>query len=190
MPGLQAARGTALTADDDPPAVAPVSAPPIRHRRSLVTLFAVAFGVWAADVVSKSLVVAMRADQPPLNVLGSWLRIVYTRNPGAAFSLGTGMTLVFSLVALVVVVVIVRTAPRLGSVGWAVALGGLLGGALGNLTDRLFRGPGPLRGYVVDWIQVPHYPVFNLADSAIVCSAVLMVVLSLRGIQLDGTRTR
>jgi len=91
---------------------------------------------------------------------------------------------------LVVVVVIVRTAPRLGSVGWAVALGGLLGGALGNLTDRLFRGPGPLRGYVVDWIQVPHYPVFNLADSAIVCSAVLMVVLSLRGIQLDGTRTR
>ncbi len=157
------------------------------HRRSLVTLFCVAFGVWALDAATKSLVVADAAHLPK-QVLGSWLQIVYTRNPGAAFSLGTGQTILFSLVAVAVVVVIVRTAPRLASVGWAIALGGLLGGALGNLTDRVFRAPGPLRGSVVDWIQVPHYPVFNLADSAIVCSAVLMVVLSLRGVALDGSR--
>jgi signal peptidase II len=151
-------------------------------------LFAVAIGVWLADVITKSVVVATRADRPPLRVLGTWLQIVYARNPGAAFSLGTGMTIVFSLVAVVVIVVIVRTAPRLGSIGWAVALGGLLGGALGNLTDRLFRAPAPLRGSVVDWIQVPHWPVFNLADSAIVCSAILMVILSFRGSQIDGSR--
>ena len=183
MPGLQAARGTSLTSD----ATAP-KAPRTHHRASLVTLFAVALGVWAADVISKVVVVATRADQPPLDVVGAWVRVVYIRNPGAAFSVGTGLTIVFSLVAVAVIVVIVRTAPRLASVGWAVALGGLLGGALGNLTDRLFRSPAPLRGHVVDWIQVPHWPVFNLADSAIVCSAVLMVVLSLRGIQMDGSR--
>jgi signal peptidase II len=158
------------------------------HRRSLLTLSLVAFGVWVADLITKSMVVAWRADKPPLQVVGTWLQIVYTRNSGAAFSVGTGMTVLFSLVAVVVIVVIVRTSSRLASIGWAIALGGLLGGALGNLTDRLFRSPGLLRGSVVDWIQVPHYPVFNLADSAIVCSAVLMVILSLRGIQIDGTR--
>lgn len=140
------------------------------------------------DQVSKAIVVATMADRLPLEVLGRWLRITYTLNPGAAFSVGTGMTVVFSVVAIVVVVVIVRVGRRLGSWGWAIALGGLLGGALGNLSDRLLRAPGPFRGYVVDWIQVPHYPVFNVADSAIVCSAILMIILSLRGIGLDGTR--
>ena len=85
------------------------------------------------------------------------------------------------------IIFIVRSARRIYSLAWAVALGLLLGGAMGNLTDRIFRSPGPFRGWVVDWIQVPHWPVFNLADSAIVCGGVLMVLLAARGHRLDGT---
>ena len=95
---------------------------------------------------------------------------------------------VFALVAVGVIVVIMRFAGRLRSSAWAVTLGLLLGGALGNLVDRLFRAPGPLRGYVVDWIQLPHWPVFNLADSAIVCGGALAVLLTLLGVELDGAR--
>jgi signal peptidase II len=151
-------------------------------------LFAVALGVVVLDQLSKAWVVATLADEPPLELLGRWLRLTYVRNSGAAFSLGAGMTIVFSLIAVGVSVAIIRIAPRLGSTAWAVALGGILGGAVGNLVDRLFRDPGPLRGHVVDWIQVPYWPVFNIADSAIFCSAALMVVLSVRGIGLDGRR--
>jgi signal peptidase II len=87
-----------------------------------------------------------------------------------------------------VIVVIVRTARRLGSTGWAVSLGLLLGGATGNLVDRIFRAPGPGRGAVVDFIDFRVWPVFNLADSAIVVGGLLAVVLSMRGVELDGTR--
>ncbi len=87
------------------------------------------------------------------------------------------------------VVVIVRTSRKLGSLGWAIALGGLLGGAVGNLLDRIFREPGLLRGHVVDFIALPNFAVFNVADSAIVCSAVLMVLLALRGVEIDGRRS-
>ena len=126
----------------------------------------------------------------PIVILGDWLQITYTLNPGAAFSMGGSFTFVLTAIAITVVVVIIRMASRLGSNAWAVALGGLLGGALGNLTDRLFRSPGPFRGSVVDWISVPNWPVFNIADSAIFCSAILMVWLSFRGIGLAGSRPR
>jgi signal peptidase II len=172
---VQATRGASLTDDHAP------------HRR-VAALVGVAIGVVTLDLVTKVWVVAALSGEPPVEVVGQWLRLTYVRNPGAAFSLGGGLTVVFSLVAIVVSIAIVRVAPRLGSLGWAVALGGILGGAVGNLIDRLFRAPGVFRGYVVDWIQVPHFPVFNVADSAIVCSAALMVVLSLRGIGLDGRR--
>jgi signal peptidase II len=86
------------------------------------------------------------------------------------------------------VIVVVRTSRKLGSLWWAVAFGGLLGGAVGNLLDRIFREPGFLRGHVVDFIALPHFAVFNLADSAIVCSAVLMVALALFGVELDGRK--
>lgn len=125
--------------------------------------------------------------RPPIQVLGEWLEITYTVNPGAAFSLGGSFTIVLSAIAIAVSVVIVRMASRLGSVAWAVALGGILGGALGNLSDRIFRDPAPFRGHVVDWISVPNWPVFNIADSAIFCSAMLMVWLSFRGVGLDGS---
>ena len=111
-----------------------------------------------------------------------------SRNSGAAFSFAQGATVLFTAVAVAVIVVIVRTARRLGSAGWAVSLGLLLGGATGNLADRIFRAPGPGRGAVVDFIDFRVWPVFNLADSAIVCGGLLAVLLSLRGIELDGSR--
>jgi signal peptidase II len=144
--------------------------------------------VLVADVVSKLIVVAKLTDHAPIQVIPHVLTITLTRNAGAAFSVGTGSTILFSAVAVAVVVVIVRTARSLRSRGWAVALGLLLGGALGNLSDRIFRAPAPFRGHVVDWLELPHWPVFNIADSAIVVGGVLAVLLSLRGIELDGSR--
>jgi signal peptidase II len=144
--------------------------------------------VLAADVISKSIVVARMADHQPIRLLGGLLTITLTRNGGAAFSIGTSMTIVFTAIAVGVIVYILRTARNLRSIGWAITLGLLLGGATGNLLDRIFRAPGAFQGHVVDWIELPHWPVFNLADSSIVCAGVLVVLLALRGIRLDGTR--
>ncbi|MGI5321688.1 signal peptidase II [Actinomadura nitritigenes] len=151
-------------------------------------LIAVALAALAADIVSKTVVVATLQDRAPVRLLGGLLTLRETRNSGAAFSIGTGYTIVFTVIACGVVVAILRTARNLRSLPWAVCLGLLLGGAIGNLLDRLFRAPAPLKGHVVDWIEFPHYPVFNLADSAIVCGGVLAVVLAARGLQIDGTR--
>jgi signal peptidase II len=159
------------------------------NRHLVRVTFAVASAVVVLDQVAKYLVVQHLEGQPPLKVLGTWLQFEYLRNPGAAFSFGTGYTFVFTAIAIAVVVVIVRTSRKLGSLAWAIALGGLLGGAIGNLLDRLFRDPGFLRGHVVDFIAVPHFAIFNIADSAIVCSAILMVILAVRGIELDGRRS-
>ena len=145
--------------------------------------------VIAADVISKSIVVARMPDHLPIRLLGGLLTITLTRNGGAAFSIGTSMTIVFTAIAVGVIVYILRTARNLRSIGWAIALGLLLGGATGNLLDRIFRAPGAFQGHVVDWIELPHWPVFNLADSSIVCAGVLVVLLALFGIRLDGTRS-
>jgi lipoprotein signal peptidase len=171
---VQAAGGTPLSA-------------PTRPRR-VGLLLAVAAFVLAADVISKSIVVARMADHQPIRLLGGLLTITLTRNGGAAFSIGTSMTIVFTAIAVGVIVYILRTARNLRSIGWAITLGLLLGGATGNLLDRIFRAPGPFQGHVVDWIELPHWPVFNLADSSIVCAGVLVVLLALCGIRLDGTR--
>ena len=154
-------------------------------------LVAVAAFVLAADIITKAIVVAhLRPDQP-VHLLGNVLEFWLTRNPGAAFSVGTGETAVFTVIAFGVIVYIARTARKLYSAGWAIALGLLLGGAMGNLGDRIFRAPGLFRGYVVDWIGVVprYYPIFNLADSAIVCGGILTVILAMRGYHLDGTRS-
>lgn len=139
--------------------------------------------------MSKYLVVAHLEGRPPVEILGQLLKLNAIRNPGAAFSLGEGFTIIFSLIAAGVAVVIVRFSRTLGSVAWAVALGGLLGGALGNLIDRFFRSPGFLKGHVVDFLQLPHWPVFNVADMAIVGAAGLMAILVIRGISPSGART-
>ncbi|MDQ1747814.1 MAG: signal peptidase [Frankiaceae bacterium] len=152
------------------------------------SLLVVAAVVLVADVVSKVLVVAnVRPNGAQhIRLLGHYLQITNTRNSGAAFSVGTRATVVFTAVAVVVAAVILRAAARLRSRGWAVCLGLLLGGALGNLSDRVFRAPGVFRGEVVDWLQLPHWPVFNLADSAIVVGGVVAVLLASRGIPLEG----
>ena len=158
-----------------------------RRRRRLVLLGAVAVVVLALDAVTKAVAVEQLADGSRVRLLGGLLHLTLTRNSGAAFGIGAGATILLTLVAVAVVVVIVRTAARLASAWWAVALGLLLGGAVGNLADRLLRDPAPLRGQVIDWIQLPHWPVFNLADSAIVVGGLLAVVLSTRGVRVDGT---
>lgn len=151
--------------------------------------------ILAADILTKVVGVAQLEGREPVPVLGGLFYLQLVRNPGAAFSLATGYTWVLSLIALTVVVVIILVARRLRSTGWAVALGLVLGGATGNLVDRIFRAPGPLRGHVVDLVSAfapdgRAFPVFNLADSAIVSGGVLLVVLALLGQELDGTRTR
>lgn len=168
------------------PAAMPAARP--RERVGIGVLLTVASVVVALDLLSKILVVAKLSDRGPVRLLGGAVHLVLTRNSGAAFGLGPGATVLFTLVALTVVVVIVRTAARLRSVRWAATLGLLLGGALGNLGDRMFRSPGPFRGHVVDWIQFPHWPVFNVADSAIVTGGLLAVLLSTLGVGLDGRR--
>jgi lipoprotein signal peptidase len=150
-------------------------------------LLAVAVTVLVADITSKVIVVATLSGRSPVRLLGGLLTLRVDRNPGAAFSIGTSMTIVFTAIAVGVIVFILRTSRRIRSTAWAVTLGLLLGGATGNLTDRLLRSPGPLRGYVVDWIQLPHWPVFNVADSAIVCGGILAVLLAARGLSIDGT---
>ena len=144
------------------------------------------------DVLSKILAVITLEGHPPVELLGGALYLVVYRNSGAAFSMATGLTWLLSLIALGVVVVILRLAPRLRSAGWAFGLGMVLGGALGNLVDRLLRAPGPLRGHVVDFLSLlapdgSVWPVFNMADSAIVCGGVLLVLLAATGRDFDGT---
>jgi len=168
------------------PAAATPNEPAALPRRRIVLLLVVAAVVLVADIVSKQVVVAHLSNRLPVNVIPSVLDFELTRNPGAAFGLAAGATIIFSVVAAAVVVFIARASRRLASAGWAWALGLLLGGALGNLGDRLFRAPGPLRGHVVDWIHLHHWPVFNLADSGIVIGGIIAVLLSMRGIRLDG----
>ena len=166
-----------------------------RRRSRARLLLALAAVVFALDLGTKLLVVATLSDREPVRLLGGALYLTEARNTGAAFSFAEGATVVFTLIAVVVAVVIVRTARRLYSTGWAVALGLVLGGALGNLVDRVFRDPGPLRGGVVDFLSLfapdgSVWPIFNVADSAIVCGGVLGAVLAFRGIEFDGGRDR
>jgi signal peptidase II len=173
---MQATRGAAVAA----------AAPPRPRTRRTALLLLTAAVVLLADVISKVIVVATLKPDEQIDLLGHFLRLTLTRNAGAAFSVGTSATVLFTVVAVGVVVVIAREARRLTSAGWGITLGLLLGGALGNLSDRLLRSPGPLRGHVVDWIELPHWPVFNLADSAIVIGGCLAVLLASRGTPLDN----
>ncbi|MDP1879110.1 MAG: signal peptidase II [Actinomycetota bacterium] len=164
--------------------------PRLRHR-SLLVLLLVAAGVIALDRLTKYWVVStiqprIESGEGPIVMLGGLLKFTYVENTGAAFSLGSGYTWIFSIIAVVVTIVVLRSSRKLGSLWWAVALGGLLGGALGNLIDRLTREPSPGLGYVVDFIQLPNFAVFNVADMCIVGSAILMVLLSLKGVEFSG----
>lgn len=156
--------------------------------RRFVLVAVVAAVALALDFLTKEIALARFAPGESVAVVGDLLRFTLVFNPGAAFSIGTGMTWVFSLISIGVVVYIIVIARRLRSLAWAVSLGLILGGAAGNLVDRLFRAPGPFHGHVVDWIQLPNWPVFNLADSSLVVGSALAVLLAFRGVNIDGTR--
>lgn len=185
MRDMQDEAGAPLTAADES-----TSTPDPRRDRSglfrLLVLTAVV--VYVADQLTK--VLALRSLNPgePVDVFGELIRLNLIRNAGAAFSIANSATWVLTLIAFGVLVFIIRTARRIGSRGWAWALGLLLGGSVGNLTDRMTREPGPGRGHVVDFIDYFGLFIGNVADIAIVSAAVLIGVLALRGIGVDGVR--
>jgi signal peptidase II len=161
----------------------------------VVLLSVIAATVVILDLISKIIVVATVQPNQPVRILGGLVYFSLIRNSGAAFSMATGLTWLLALVAIAVVVVIIRMAPRLRSTPWAVSLGLVLGGALGNLIDRIFRSPGFLQGHVVDFVSVfgpnaEYFPVFNVADSAITIGGISLVITALLGIDFDGTSTR
>jgi signal peptidase II len=183
---MQAARGTALSQHDDS-SLADTTVPSgaARARVLLVTAFAVPY---AADQVTKWLAVDRLTSEADKGLVGDILVLHLTRNAGAAFSTGTAYTEVLSSLAIGAVLVVVWLSRRVRSALWAVAFGLLLAGISGNLTDRLLREPGPLRGRVVDFLMLPHWPVFNVADMCINVAAALILVQAFRGIRLDGSR--
>jgi signal peptidase II len=179
---MQATRGTSLTSTD-----------PGQARRSGASTHRMVFAVvaitaYAVDLFSKLLAVHRLSQGDPVDVVGSWLRLDLVRNPGAAFSAGTSYTLLLSVIAVIAAATVIRYGRRLGDRTWAVALGLLLAGVCGNLTDRVFREPGFLRGHVVDFLELPHWPVFNVADMCIDVAAVLILFQAFRNVRLDGSR--
>ncbi|WP_394855419.1 MULTISPECIES: signal peptidase II [Rhodococcus] len=153
--------------------------------RLLVVIAAV---ILLFDLVTKIVVVHYVKPGNPISIVGDVVTLRLVRNPGAAFSMATGMTWLLTVVAVAVVIGVIKIGRTLRSPWWALGLGLVLGGALGNLIDRFFRAPGPFQGHVVDFVSVGWWPVFNVADSSIVCGAILLVVLSLFGFEPNGER--
>jgi signal peptidase II len=183
---MQATRGTSLSSEASSDGAVVAGAISTTNARRLFVV--VALAAYALDLLTKVMAVAHLTPGEPVSVVGSLLRLDLVRNPGAAFSTGTSYTALLSLIALVAAGVVLRFGRRLGDPVWAVALGLLLAGVLGNLTDRLFRSPGFLRGHVVDFLELPHWPVFNVADMLIDVAVVLIIVQTWRGIGLSGRR--
>jgi signal peptidase II len=182
---MQDEAGAPLIAADESPA----SPQPAPDRRGLFGLLASSAVVaYALDQATKAWALSSLQAGSPVNVIGEHIRLNLIRNAGAAFSIGDGSTWVLTLIAFGVLAVIIRTARRIGSRSWAWALGLLLGGSLGNLTDRMVREPGPGRGHVVDFIDYFGLFIGNVADIAIVGSAVVIGLLALRGVGVDGRR--
>ncbi len=146
------------------------------------TLYGVAWFVWVLDLATKLWAVNTLSDRSNIKVIGDFFQLTLVRNPGAAFSVAEGATIFLTLFGFLVMGVIFYYSTKITSRGWSVVLGLAMGGILGNLVDRIFREPGFLRGHVIDWLQVPNWPVFNIADSAIVLAAALSMILSLRNI--------
>ena len=150
--------------------------------RTWRTLFSVAWTIWILDLATKIWAVNNLSFKSNIKVIGEFFQLTLVRNPGAAFSFAAGATVFLSIFSLVVMIAVLYYAPRITSRGWAVVLGLVLGGILGNMVDRIFREPGVLRGHVIDWLQIPNFPVFNIADSAIVVAALISMVLTARNI--------
>ena len=157
-------------------------------RQAIAVLATLAVVVYALDQLTKLWVTSTMFEGEQIPVLPPLLHWYYIRNSGAAFSIGENITWVFSIVMTVVSVAILVYARRVRSRAWAVALGLVLGGALGNLTDRLLREPSFGMGHVVDFIQLPNFAIFNVADSAVVSGVALICLLTVLGIGADGRR--
>jgi signal peptidase II len=179
---MQAARGASLNSSEHN------RTRPLPSRRLLGLFALVATVGYTVDVVTKVLAVERLQDGRTVEVVGDLLTLHLVRNPGAAFSTGTSYTFLLSLVSIAAVVVVLYLVRRLGSTGWAVGLGFLLAGVAGNLTDRILREPEPMRGHVVDFLQLPNWPIFNVADICINVAAAVIIVQSFRGIGIDGRR--
>lgn len=161
---------------------------PSRSNRLIAVLIGIAVVTYAIDQLSKAWVVANLQMGEPHPIVGEFFQLRRAANPGAAFSIATNATWLLTIIAIVVIGCTIWAARKLRSRGWAAALGLLIGGALGNLTDRFFRAPGGGKGHVVDMFQLPNWPIFNVADVWIVSAAVLICLLAFRGIGIDGTR--
>jgi signal peptidase II len=158
----------------------------VRRISLLQRLFSLAFVIWAIDLSTKNWAVE-NLSGASRKILGSFLQLTLLRNPGAAFSMATGFTIVFTSISIAVVLFIARYASRITSPGWAYVAGLVLGGVLGNLTDRIFREPGFLYGHVIDWIEVPNWPIFNVADSSIFIAAGIAILLTIKNISPTAT---
>ena len=170
---------------------APLYVPPASIRRGHLTLLAgVGSVIYLADLVTKIAVVAFLEEDDPVPIGGTSISLRLIRNPGAAVGVGVNLTAVFTAITVLVVAAVLTSSRRLGSRPWALTLGLLLGGALGNLTDRLARSPGFLSGHVVDFVEIPGWPIFNVADLSICVAGGMMVVLAIRNVPLDGRRCR
>jgi signal peptidase II len=145
-------------------------------------LYLVAALTWGLDLASKIWAVNNLSARNPIEIFGSFFQLTLVRNSGAAFSFATGATVIFTAISIAAATAIIYYSTKITSLGWATALGLVLGGVLGNLTDRIFRSPGFFKGEVIDWLELTHWPVFNLADSAIVVAAFLAIVLSIRNV--------
>jgi signal peptidase II len=165
-------------------------APQPAPRRRLRLLLSVAAVVLFLDIVTKVLAVRLLTPGQPVSIVGDTITWTLVRNSGAAFSMATGYTWVLTLIATGVVIGIIWMGRRLVSPWWAVGLGMILGGAMGNLVDRFFRSPGPLQGHVVDFLSIGWWPVFNVADPSVVGGAILLVALSLFGFDFDTVGRR
>ena len=149
-------------------------------------LYTIAWAVWILDFATKSWALNTLDSRNPVKLLGNFLQLTLLKNSGAAFSLAESATIIFTFFAIFVVAAIAYYSIKITSFGWSIVLGLALGGILGNLTDRIFRSPGFFTGHVIDWIELPNWPVFNLADSAIVVAASIAVILSIRNISPMG----
>ncbi|WP_354506504.1 signal peptidase II [Oerskovia enterophila] len=176
----------------DGTSAAPTAAVPgratVSSKRLVLWVAVLAALVILVDQATKIWAVAKLEGEPTIELLGRWLHLTFIRNEGAALGIGSGYTWILTIVVTVVVVFILRSMRKIGSRGWAVALGLLLGGALGNLIDRIFRAPGVAQGHVVDFIGYGDLFIGNVADIAVVGAAVMIAILSIQGIGIDGQR--
>ncbi|MEI7441967.1 MAG: signal peptidase II [Actinomycetes bacterium] len=157
------------------------------HQRKLAIT---ALTVVVLDQISKTLAVMHLENNASVNVLGSLVKLSFARNSGAAFSFATGATFIFTALAFAACIAIIWFSAKISSRSWAIVFGSIFGGAFGNLLDRIFRAPQGFQGHVVDFIEFPNYPIFNLADSAIFCAAVAGIVLTMRAVPITEAQAQ